>query len=312
MLRLPRPVKFPATAAIFDCGTNSVLLLVARLQSNGKVTALHQTIASPRLGEGLSGKGKLSSPAITRTLRALQKMKRQADRFKPDIFLGFGTNIFRRARDGKTTARSFEKELGFPFLILSAPEEARLEFLGAASGLKTNSKVVVVDVGGGSSEVIWGRSKNIEKKISLEIGAVRLKEVFPALKNYGNETPRNGQAEALKEVSKLKPKKGYRLAVLTGGTATSLASFSLGLKKYQGEKVHGYKTTPEMLKEKVEKLSRLSFSQRKKALSFDPARADIIVPGGIILLEILKRLDVRKAVVSDHGLRWGAARAYFS
>ncbi len=86
MLRLPGPVKLPATIAIFDCGTNSVLLLVARLQSKGKVAVLHQVIASPRLGEGLPGGGKLNSKAIARTLRALKKLKGQAVRFKPDYF----------------------------------------------------------------------------------------------------------------------------------------------------------------------------------------------------------------------------------
>lgn len=311
MFHFSRPVKFPA-AAIFDCGTNSVLLLVARLQPNGKVTALHQVISSPRLGEGLIGKGKMKTKAITRTLRVLKKLKGQAVRFKPDYFLGLGTNIFRRAQDGKAVARRFEKELGFPFVILSASEEARLEFLGAAFRLKAASKVVVVDVGGGSSEIIWGNRKKMEKKMSLEIGAVRLKETVAGLKNYDDEVAQRLKEKAAKKLSKLKPKKGSRLAVLTGGTATTLAAFSLGLKKYKGEKVHGFKTTPEKLKQQVEKLARLSFTKRRKVLSFDPARADIIVPGGIILLEILRRLKTKKIIISDHGLRWGALYAYFS
>ncbi|MCI0594943.1 MAG: hypothetical protein L0Z48_00175, partial [candidate division Zixibacteria bacterium] len=157
MFRLPRPVKLPAKVAIFDCGTNSVLLLVARQKPSGKVTPLHQAIASPRLGEGLTGRGKLKPKAVARTLRSLKQLKNQAARFKPDYFLALGTNIFRRAGDGPATARYFERESGIPFVILSAAEEAGLEFLGATSGLKTKYKVVVVDVGGGSSEVIWGR-----------------------------------------------------------------------------------------------------------------------------------------------------------
>ncbi len=288
------------------------MLLIARLQPNGKITALHQTIASPRLGEGLTGKGKLKLKAIARTLRALKKLKRETGRFKPDFYLALGTNIYRRAKDGQTAARYFEKELGIPFLILSAAEEARLEFLGATSGLKTPSKVVVVDVGGGSSEIIWGRGKNIKKKVSFEVGAVRLKEAFPALKGYTGDALQSLQAETAKKVSKLKQTKDYPLAVLTGGTATTLAAFSFGLKKYKGEKVHGLKTTPKRLKKLVDKFSRLSLFERRRALSFDPARADIIVPGGIILLEILNRLGVRKVIISDHGLRWGAAYAYFS
>ena len=76
--------------------------------------------------------------------------------------------------------------------------------------------------------------------------------------------------------------------------------------------MHGFKTTPEKLEKQIDKLARLSLSQRKRALSFDPTRADIIVPGGIILLEILKRLGVKKVIISDQSLRWGAAYAYFS
>ncbi|MGE5692687.1 MAG: hypothetical protein ACM3YF_02795, partial [Candidatus Zixiibacteriota bacterium] len=178
MFRLPRPVKLPATAAVFDCGTNSVLLLVARLQPNGKVVPLHQAIASPRLGEGLTGGGKLKRPAAARTLAALKKMKKEALRFQPDLFLSLGTNIFRRARNGRAAARHFGKVLGFPLRILSASEEACLEFLGASSGLQAKSKIVAVDVGGGSSEIIWGRGGKITRKVSLEIGAVRLQEKF--------------------------------------------------------------------------------------------------------------------------------------
>ncbi len=310
MLRLPRPLKLPSTAAIFDCGTNSVLLLVARFEPNEKITALHQAIASPRLGKGLSDNGKLNPKAIARTLLALKKLKNRADRFKPDNFVGLGTNVFRRARDGQAVARQLENELGLPFLILSSSEEARLEFLGATSGMRISSKVTVIDIGGGSSEVIWGKGPRIERKISLEIGAVRLREKFSGIKNY-DAAWQKIQAEAAKKVSKLKPQKNYRLAVLTGGTATTLAAFSLGLKKYEGKRVHGLKTTPEKLKKQIEKLAQLSFSERNKALSFDLARTDIIVPGGIILLEILNRLDVKKAIISDHGLRWGAAYAYF-
>ncbi len=171
---------------------------------------------------------------------------------------------------------------------------------------------MVVDVGGGSSEVIWGVDKRIARKVSLEVGAVRLKEKFPGLKNYDGTLLEKLQTEATQKTFELKPKKGYRLAILTGGTATTLAAFSIGLKKYRGEKVHRFKTSVEKLEKQVEKLSRLSFSERKKTLSFDPARADIIVPGGIILLKILKRLGVKKVIVSDHGLRWGTAYAYFS
>lgn len=312
MLHFPRSLKSPTTVAVLDCGTNSVLLLVARMLPNGKVVPLDQAIASPRLGEGLAGAGKLKRGAVARTLRALKKLKKQALHSKPGFFLGLGTNIFRRARDGRAVARYFKKELSVPFVILTADEEARLEFLGATSGLKTNSKVVVVDVGGGSSEIIWGRAGKIANKVSLEIGVVRLKEKFTSMITYNETELQKLRLEAAKKISKLKVKKGYRLAVLTGGTATTLAAYSLGLKKYKGEKVHGLKTTPEKLENHVERLSRLSLLQRKKALCFDPARADIIVPGGIILLEILKRLRIKKVVISDHGLRWGAAYAYFS
>jgi exopolyphosphatase/guanosine-5'-triphosphate,3'-diphosphate pyrophosphatase len=312
MLRFPRSLKLPVTVAIFDCGTNSVLLLIARLQTDGRVKTLYQAVASPRLGKGLAGKGKLNPKTIARTLLALKRLKKQSGRFKPGIFLALGTNVFRRAKDGRSVARYFEKELGISFIVLSAAEEARLEFSGATSALKTKPKVVVVDVGGGSSEVIWGRAGKIANKVSLEIGAVRLKEKFTSMITYNETELQKPRLEAAKKISKLKVKKGYRLAVLTGGTATTLAAYSLGLKKYKGEKVHGLKTTPEKLENHVERLSQLSLLQRKKALCFDPARADIIVPGGIILLEILKRLRIKKVGVSDHGLRWGAAYSYFS
>lgn len=305
-------MKLPATAAIFDCGTNSLLLLVARALPSGRIIPLHQALVSPRLGEGLAGAGKLKPEALARTVQALKKLKKQALRYRPDGWIALGTNIFRRARNGRNAARFLEKKSGIPFVILSPDEEARLEFLGATSGLKIKPRVIVVDVGGGSSEIVWGRRAGIEKQLSLETGAVRLAERLRGLKVQDPATLQKLRVSITRRVAALKPKRGYRLAVLTGGTATTLVAFSLGQKKYQRKKVHGRHTSLEKLENLISELARLSLSRRRKVLAFDPARADIIVPGGIILLEILKRLEAKRIVVSDRGLRWGVALAYFS
>ncbi len=238
-------------------------------------------------------------------MNALKSLQAKANRFKPDYSLIVGTNIFRRATNSKAVTKKFEKIIGYPILILSPQLEAHLEFLGATSGLKTNSKVVVIDVGGGSSEIIWGTGKRIVKKISLEIGAVRLKEKFQPQTSYDEALLIKMEKEADKIIQRLPKLTGYRLAILTGGTATTLAAFSQGLKRYNAQKVHGWKTTPAKLEKLVAKLSKLTLTDRRRVLSFDPHRADIIVPGGIILCEILRRLKIKKVVISDHGLRWG-------
>lgn len=312
MFLFPGNLKLPATVAVFDCGTNSVLLLVARLQRRNKIEPLFQAIASPRLGEGLVSGKKLKPKAVARTRRALKKLQNQAAVFKPDYALAVGTNVFRRAKDGKTVTQHFAEKLDMPLIVLSAEEEAKLEFLGAVTGLRMGGRVAVVDVGGGSSEIIWGNKKRIQKKISLEIGAVRLKEKISSMKKYDEETILTLKEEAARKIRLLPQLKSYPLAVLTGGTATTLAAFSLGLKKYRAEKVHGFKTTPAGLEEQIEKLARLNLTERRRKLAFDPTRADIIVPGGIILSEILRRLQIKKVIISDHGLRWGVIYSYFS
>jgi len=235
----------------------------------------------------------------------LKSLQKKANRFKPDYSLIVGTNVFRRATNGKAVAKKFEKILGCPVFILTTQQEAHLEFLGATSGLKTNSKVVVVDIGGGSSEIIWGTGKRIVKQISLEIGAVRLKEKFPNGRKYIPALLEKMRQEAKRKIKRLPKPYGYNSAILTGGTATTLAAFSKDLKKYQAQKVHDLKISSLKLENLVDKLAQLTLTQRRRALSFDPHRADIIVPGGIILCEILHRLGIKEVVISDHGLRWG-------
>ncbi len=312
MFRLPGNLKLPATVAVFDCGTNSLLLTVARVGHKKRIRPLFEAMETPRLGEGLAGKGRLKPKAVARTLWALKKMRQRTLGFKPDYSVIVGTNIFRRASNGKPTARFFERRLGIPFFILTPAEEAQLEFLGAVEGLENNSKVVVVDVGGGSSEIIRGQKRKIKKKISLETGAVRLKEPLGMQNRYPPAILQEMWQEVLRKTKGLKPSAGYNQAILTGGTATTLVAFHLGLKTYSSRKVHGRKLATTRLETLARRLAAMTLSQRRRALAFDPARADIIVPGVLILTQILQKLKIKKTIISHRGLRWGVLYSYFS
>lgn len=311
MFRLPGNLKLPATVAVFDCGTNSLLLTVARIGHKKRIQPLFEAMETPRLGEGLTGKRNLKSQTVARTLRSLKKLRQKTQRLKPDYSIIVGTNVFRRAANGKAVARYYEKKLRLPFFVLSPSEEARLEFLGAVRGLPKISKVAVIDVGGGSSEIIWGNKTKIRKNISLEIGAVRLKEKFGAQSRYSPGTLPKMEQEALRITKALKPSAGYSRAVLTGGTATTLAAFHLGLKTYNAPKVHGRKLTTAHLVNLTRRLATMALSERRRALTFDPARADIIVPGAVILTQILRKLKIKKTIISHRGLRWGVLYSYF-
>jgi exopolyphosphatase/guanosine-5'-triphosphate,3'-diphosphate pyrophosphatase len=305
MFRFPGNLSPPATVAVFDCGTNSLLLTVARLGRKKGVRPLFEAIETPRLGEGLAGKGKLKPEAVARTLRSLKKLERRTGRFNPDYSIIVGTNIFRRAANGAAVARYLEKRLGIPVSILSAGEEARFEFLGAIGGFRQRLKAVAIDVGGGSSEVVWGGHRKIQKKISLEIGAVQFKEKLGTQTRYSPQIWQKMHREASRKIKGLKPSGGYDPAILTGGTATTLAAFHLGLKTYRVEKVHGLKLARPELEKRLRQLAAMTLSERRRALPFDPSRADIIVPGAIILVQILRKLKIERVRISHRGLRWG-------
>src|SRR5580765_8203042 len=160
-----------------DIGTNSVRLLVADVDDEEKLRTSHRMGEISRLGEGLDRTGVIDPAASARTLECLERFVHEAEYSGASRIRVAGTNAFRVARNGPELAARFSERIGYPVEILSGEEEARLVFLAVLSGLNhSRGHSIVVDIGGGSTEIISGEGETGTQVISLELGCVRLTE----------------------------------------------------------------------------------------------------------------------------------------
>ena len=292
-------------AAGVDIGTNSVLLTVARPGPGGRLHILDERSVITRLGAGLGQQGALDPVAMERTLTVLEEFGSAVVALDA-TGRAVGTSALRRAHNADAFLDRAADALGFPVEIVSGVDEARLGYRGALSdlpGVDIDDEPVVVDPGGGSTEVIADRGR---RAVSLEVGAVRLTEAFLPLPE--NDPPRPAAltelvAHVRRVVAPLEPAHG-RPIVGVGGTATTLAAVELGLDHYDPARVHGTALELETMRALVARLSALTIAEREAIPCLPPGRADVAVAGGLLLVELISQLGSDRLTVSDRGLRY--------
>lgn len=278
--------------AVLDIGSNSVRLLVAG-RSGGQFFGVHTGRVVTRLLEGLKD-GALDARSMERTLAAIKTLSDEARALGAGEISGFGTSAM---RDGYKNSRALIEraaELGVTVRVMSGEEEARLAYLGAAPG----GSAGVIDIGGGSTEFMTGRDGKVLAASSAQMGAVRLKE------NSGGETNRDklfAMARAALEPSaraalRFPPEDGW---VAVGGTFTALAAMELGLKRYEGEKVQGFRLTAEAVQSWLTRLTAMSQEERLKIPGLIPERADIIPFGAAIAAACFDLIEAPSVAISD-------------
>jgi len=294
-----------ARTACIDIGTNSVRYLAAEPEAGGGYILLDRGLASPRLGEGTGGTGRLGAAAIGRTIAALERIKSRLDRLGVKEIRAVGTAALRQAgnrRDFLCRAG----ELGLEVEVLTGEEEARLIARGAVSGLAPAAgETVLADVGGGSTELIAGGGED-QRAVSLPLGCVGLKERFSPGRDPDRSDLLRMREYCRSVLEELAP--GFpRLDPLVGlgGTFTTLAAIRLGLEVYDGGRVHGMKLSREAIESIDLRLRRLSPAQRRDLPGLEPSRADIIIPGIVIVRVILDWSGRDRVTVSDRGLLFG-------
>ena len=288
-----------------DLGTQTFRLLVAK-PSNGQLRALWREKVNVRLGEDLARTGQISPEAFDRGLSALRSFKEQLNRMDVADYIAAGTAVFRRA----TNAQEFieaAKELGIEIEILPPDEEARLTARGVLSGLKDLQKdLVIVDVGGGSSEFIFCSSQGEMVGVeSLELGSVILTKDF-----FKHEIPKPFEISALEEKvsstlnnlrAPLKPKK----MIATGGTASCLVALNLGLERYHPDLIHGQVLTLDDLEDLFHRLRKMPLEERLSLKGMEPGREDIIIAGLLLFILLLKHFGLHELCVSETGILEG-------
>jgi exopolyphosphatase/guanosine-5'-triphosphate,3'-diphosphate pyrophosphatase len=296
--------------ATIDIGTNSVLLLIAELGPSG-LFALVERATITRLGEGVDRTRELAPAARERTMRCLGEYADEIARLGVARAAAVGTSALRDARGGQEFVREVERTLGIAPRVIDGRREAELTFRGALSGLELHGDVTVLDVGGGSTELVHGHrdgaSSRIDGARSLDIGSVRLFERHapadpPSLEELTNIAAEIDTALAHEPEPALD-------ATLVGvaGTVTTLAAIALGLGAYDSSRVHGHQLSREAVTDLWTELATLPLAERSKIPGLDPRRADVIVVGALIVERVMSRLRKAELLVSDRGVRWGLA-----
>jgi exopolyphosphatase / guanosine-5'-triphosphate,3'-diphosphate pyrophosphatase len=317
----------PPPVAAIDIGTNSVLLLIAA-DRGGTLAPVTDRATIARLGQGVDRTRVLSAEAVERTLACLVEyaaILREHDVHRLDVV---GTSAMRDAEGGGAFLDRAETILGVRPRVITGAEEAQLTFEGSLAGLALRGgpgPVTVVDIGGGSTEVILGRTADggssapwVERARSLDIGSVRLHE-----RHVRSDPPAPAETEAARldirqALAELGPppagtveaSQAAPVPPLVGvaGTVTTLAAIHAQMTAYDGSKVHGSILGAGELATLAARLAALTVEERRRVPGLEPKRADVIVMGALIALEVLQWARAGELVVSDRGVRWGIAQ----
>src|SRR4051794_20954358 len=283
-----------AVAAV-DIGTNSTRLLIA----DGTRQLARESIVT-RLGEGVDSSGRLGDAPQQRVLNVLAGFRAQIEAHGA-TGAAVMTSAVRDAANGEAFAERVEAALGFPARILSGDEEARLTFAGATSARAgDDDPVLVIDVGGGSTELVIGRRGDVAFHVSTQIGVVRHSE-----RHLHSDPPTPAELDALRADVRLPEHPGARTAIAVAGTPTQCAAIDLGLERYDAERIEGHVLTAGRLQAMLDHLSALPLAQRRQTRGLDPDRAPVIVAGIAILLEVMASFALDQVEASERDILWG-------
>ncbi len=275
-----------------DLGTNSTRLLVADVE-NGRVEEVARALRITRLGERVDERRRLLPLPIARVRNVLSEFRRELDRLGAERALAVATSAVRDAENGEAFLGEIEWSYGFATELLSGDDEAALTLRGVTAGRTFEPGTLIVDIGGGSTELILdGRS------VSLDVGCVRLTERF------GDDTGSAGE-----HVRAALPDLAVHAGIGVAGTITALAALDLGLADYDPERVHGHRLSAGAVEAQLERLAALPLDERRRVRGLDPERAPVIVAGAVILHEVLGRYGLDAIEVSEHDLLHGVALA---
>jgi exopolyphosphatase/guanosine-5'-triphosphate,3'-diphosphate pyrophosphatase len=303
--------------ATIDIGTNTVLLLVAEKGEGGGIVPLVERAEITRLGQGVDRTRTFSKDAIERTLACLAVYAAEIRRFGADAVDVVGTSALRDAgRAGAEFVERAAQLLGAPPRVISGDEEAALTFAGGLEGLGLEGEVAAFDVGGGSTELIAGRTENgvprVEARKSIDVGSVRLFE-----RHVEHDPPTTGELALVRSfvlgqlVGIPPPPRGGPLVGMAG-TVTTLAAVARAIDPYDSTRIHGMRLDANEIEQTARRLAGITLVERKLVPGLEPQRADVIPVGAVIVQAILAWAGASDLIVSDRGVRWGAALALFA
>lgn len=292
--------------AAIEVGTNSLHLLIGEPSPEGGLSIKEDLTLMTRLGEELTPGGMLREKAIKRTIATLKRFARTCHSYRVEKLAAVGTNPLRAAVNARDFILRVERECSFRIRIISSEEEARLTFLAIAQGYNIDdTALLVLDIGGGSTEIIYGKEGVIEGMVCLPVGAVGLNQQYLVHDPVRDEEWERLLHNLRQRLSLLPRADSSAQAFGVGGTICTLMAVELGLKEFTPQQVELKKLTIPQLTEVIKRLKSLSIIERRERLALHPLRADIILAGAAILYAFLERYSRKEIVVSVRGVRYG-------
>ncbi len=298
----------PPVAAV-DLGTNSIRLLVALRGEDGSLRDLARDMVITRLGQGVDESRRLSDDALKRTLRVLERYARRARALGAERIELSATSAVRDASNREELAGEVERITGSPMRVLSGEEEAAASFLGAVRTVEAEAPVLVMDIGGGSTEFVLGEDVP-RASISTDMGSVRLTE-----RHIAHDPPAPDELDRLRDdadgflaqVEDAVPVGEARTLVAVAGTATTVAAMAMDLPEYDPDRIHGTRLTLQQARDARDRLASMTTPERRDLPFMAPGREDVIVAGASILVRAMERFGLEEAVVSEHDILDGLA-----
>ena len=297
-------------AAVVDIGTNSTRLLIADV--DGSIEERVRESIVTRLGEGVEATGRLGEEPQRRVFAALERYAAAIREHECDASAAVMTSAVRDAANGAEFSATVRDRYGLEARTLSGDEEAAFTYAGATAARPPDdpTELVVIDIGGGSTELVCGAGGRLGFHVSAQIGVVRHSE-----RHIHSDPPARAELAALaadvdKGIAAVVPEEvrtRAQAAVAVAGTATSCAAIDLELEPYDTTKVEGRVLSRERLDELLERLAALPLEERRKVRGLNPDRAPTIVAGVIVLSHVLDAFGLSEVEVSDRDILWGVA-----
>ncbi len=293
--------------AAIDIGTNSFLCLIVEKRADGSLQTLSDEVEIVRLGQDVDRTRILQPQALERARKTLRRFKEKIDKFQPNKIMAVATSAARDVQNVQDLEKIFE---GFqiPLKVISGEKEAELTFQGAISGQNIEGDLAVLDIGGGSTEIIFGNEMGLGSSKSLDIGAVRITEMF-----FSKQPPTSMEVQKAEafidqnlDMFFTETSRPFSRVIAVAGTPTELVSAKVG--GYDPKKIDNYQLSMSELLQYIKDFSSMDVEARIKILKISPGRADIILAGTLILQRALLKFKKDNYFVSTRGLRYGLAK----
>lgn len=284
-----------------DIGTNSMRLLTTDLIDN-KLTNRKKYVNTTRIGQGVDENGFITEEAMERNINALKEYHDKCLDYGCEKIYCMGTSALRDSKNRSEFIKRAKDEAGIDVNVVDGEIEAKLGFSGVTNGIDKEGDILVIDIGGGSTEFIFGNKEGIERNVSINIGALRLTEKYLS-EGYSDSAfsdMRKFINEQIKDIVAYLNEKEIGCVCGIGGTITSLSAINQNLEIYSMEKVHGSVITREEVQKMMDKFVSCSDEERKHINGLQPKRADIIAAGTEILICIMDNLSKKEVVVSEY------------